>query len=66
MEITTKREALCADVASGKIVFAKELPAPGAYLPRRELAFANGTLLFAHADGEGLELSAWTVEGGAK
>ena len=47
-------------------VFRAELPAPGLYVPRRELTFARGTLVFAHPEREGLRLTTWTVEGGAR
>jgi hypothetical protein len=65
-EITTKREVACVDVASGATLLRKDLPMVGAYLPRRELAFANGNLVFAEAKADGLEVTTWKIEGGVR
>lgn len=64
--VAVSREARCVDASSGATVFRTELPAPGLYVPRRELTFARGTLVFAHPEREGLRLTTWTVEGGAR
>jgi hypothetical protein len=61
-ELSTKREVACVDVASGKTVFREELPPPGAYMPRRELSFAGGRLVFARPTMDGLELTTTIVE----
>ncbi|AKV00487.1 hypothetical protein AKJ09_07150 [Labilithrix luteola] len=60
--IGVEREAACVDVRSGDTVFRTKLPAPGAYLPRRELAFGGGKLAFAHAEADGLAVTVWDVK----
>lgn len=69
--IGVEREAACLDVRSGATLLRTKLPAPGAYLPRRELAFGGGKLAFAHAEADGLAVTVWDVKaadakGGAK
>jgi hypothetical protein len=59
--LSVEREAVCLDVQTGATLFHTKLPAPGAYLPRRELAFAGSTLAFAHADADGLTVTTWTI-----
>jgi hypothetical protein len=61
------REARCLDTSSGVTVFRTDLAAPGLYVPRRELTFSRGLLVFAHPEREGLRVTTWTVvEGGAR
>lgn len=62
--VTVEREAACLDVKTGATLFRTRLPAPGAYLPRRELTFSNDTLAFARADADGLTVTSWSIEGG--
>jgi hypothetical protein len=64
--LSVTREARCLDTSSGATVFRADLPAPGLYVPRRELTFAHHLLVFAHPEREGLRLQTWTVEGGAR
>lgn len=66
-EIEVSREAVCVDAANGEIVLRVELPPPGIYTPRRELAMGGSPakLVFAHAEEEGLVVSTWAL-GGAK
>jgi len=64
--LVTSREAACVDVAAGKIVLRTKLPPPGTYVPRRELAFAGNTLVFARPSESGLEVSTWKVPGAAR
>ena len=66
--IGVEREARCVDASSGKTLFHADLGAPGLYVPRRELTFANGRLAFAKPEKEGLRITTWTVraDGGAK
>lgn len=64
--IAVSREARCIDTSSGATVFRTDLPAPGLYVPRRELTFSRNLLVFAHPEKEGLRVSTWAVEGGAR
>lgn len=64
--VLTRREAACADVRAKRTLFRRELPAPGAYLPRRELAFAGGVLAFARVTDAGVEITTWKIERGAR
>ena len=64
--IAVRREARCLDTASGATVFRTDLPAPGLYVPRRELTFTRNLLVFAHPEKEGLRVSTWTIDGGAR
>jgi hypothetical protein len=64
--VNVDREAACLDVKTGSTLLRTRLPAAGAYLPRRELSYANATLAFAHAEADGLKITSWTVEGGAQ
>lgn len=64
--LRTKREVACVDVAHARTLLRRALPDPGAYLPRRELAFAGTTLAFARASEAGLELTTWRIERGAR
>jgi hypothetical protein len=64
--IAVQRDAICADIDSGAVVFRHALGEPGIYTPEHELAYAGNTLAFAHAEPEGLRLMTWTIEGGAR
>lgn len=64
--IVTKREVACVDTRAGRTLLRRELAAPGAFLPRRELAFAGGTLAFAHVGEAGVEITTWRIERGAR
>ncbi len=64
--VLTRREAACTDVRAKRTLFRRELPPPGAYLPRRELAFAGGVLAFARVTDAGVEISTWKIERGAR
>lgn len=64
--LVTAREAACVDMNDGRVVLRTALPAPGAYVPRRELVFANGMLAFARPTEAGLELQTWKIDGGAR
>jgi hypothetical protein len=59
--LSVTREALCLDTASGATVLRADLDAPGLYVPRRELTFASGRLVFAHPEKEGLRVTTWVV-----
>jgi hypothetical protein len=61
--LEVKREATCIELTTGKTLFHQALPNVGAYLPRRELAFAHGTLVLARPNGDGLELTTYAVGG---
>jgi hypothetical protein len=63
--IIVKREAVCVDLRDGTAVFRRELPPPGAYLPRRELALSGGNLVLARPTGDGLDVTTWAI-GGAR
>ena len=65
-EVQTRREAACIHMASGRTVFRRALPPPGDYLPRRELDFRGSTLAFARSVDGRLDVTTWTVEGGAR
>jgi hypothetical protein len=62
-EIAVRREAVCVDIERGVEVLRFALPSPGAYVPRRELAFAYGTLVHLHPEPEGARIMRWTVRG---
>lgn len=64
--VSVEREAACLDVKTGSTLFRTRLPAPGAYLPRRELTFNNSILAFARAEADGLTVTSWVVEGGSR
>ena len=66
--LAVEREARCVDTTTGKTVFSADLGAPGLYVPRRELTFAKGRLVFAKPEKEGLRITTWSIgkEGGAK
>jgi hypothetical protein len=64
--IAVKREAACLDLATGKTLFRKELPAPGAYMPRRELSMSGPNLVFARASADGLDVTSFVIEGGVR
>jgi len=61
--LQVERQVLCMDALSGRQVFIKSLPAPGLYLPRRELALGGSPPLLAliHPRPEGLHLQVWPL-----
>ena len=61
-EITVSRRAFCMDITDGTVTFDRDLPAPGLYVPRRELAVGGGHLAFIHPTEEGLTLHRWRLE----
>lgn len=64
--VAVEREAACLDAATGATLLRTKLPPPGTYVPRRELAFSGRTLAFAHPTEDGLSVTTWAVEGGAR
>jgi hypothetical protein len=60
--IRVRREAACVDMRTGRVALRVDLPPPGAFVPRRELAFAAHTLVFAQPTDRGIELQKWSVE----
>jgi len=63
--LRVRREAVCMEAATGRIVLDRALPDPGSNLPRRELAMGGGRLAFIHPENNGLRVVAWSVPGGA-
>lgn len=64
--VSVTREAACVDMATGTTLLREALPAPGPYVPRRELAFSGKTLAGIFPREDGIEIRTWTVEGGAR
>ena len=62
--IAVSRRAVCVDVSDGSITFDRALPAPGLYVPRRELAMGGGHLAFIHPTSDGLTLQRWKLDRG--
>jgi hypothetical protein len=62
--ITVARRAVCVDISDGSVTFDHQLPAPGLYVPRRELAMGGGHLAFIHPTSEGLTLQRWRLDRG--
>lgn len=60
--IRVRREAACVDMRTARIALRVDLPPPGAFVPRRELAFAASTLVFAQPTDRGIEIQKWSVE----
>lgn len=60
-ELAVRREAVCVDLASGREALRVDLPAPGAYVPRRELVFAYGTLALLRPEAGGARVTRWNV-----
>jgi hypothetical protein len=60
--IRVRREAACVDMRTARVALRVDLPPPGAFVPRRELAFAGHTLVFAQPTERGIELQKWSVE----
>lgn len=56
------REAVCVDMKTSRTALRVDLPAPGAFVPRRELAFAGSTLAFAQPTDHGISIQTWRVE----
>lgn len=63
--LSVLREAVCLDAVSGAERLRTRLPDPGAYVPRRELTFANGTLALLAPTESGVTVTTWNV-GGAR
>ena len=66
-EITVTRRAVCVDVTSGKQVLSIDLPAPGLYLPKHELAVGAGRIATIVAESDGLAVDVYdlpSVRGG--
>jgi hypothetical protein len=65
--IQVTREAVCIDATTGATKLRAALPAPGLYVPRRELAMGGRPLTLVHARPEeaGVFVTTWTI-GGAK
>jgi hypothetical protein len=56
---TVRRRVACLDTLSGAAVLTRDLPAPGWYVPRRELAMGGSSsprLAFLHPEKEGLRV----------
>ncbi len=67
--IDVARQAVCVDATTGREALRRDLPAPGLYVPRHELAFGGvpATLAFVHPEDSGLRVMTWTVgKGGAR
>lgn len=65
--VNVQREAVCVRVDNGAEVLRQTLPAPGRYLPRRELALGGSParLVFLHPTNAGLDVRVWTLPGAA-
>jgi hypothetical protein len=66
--ISVRRRAICLDAATGAKLTDTELPAPGLYLPRRELAAGGDVpvLAFIHPGQDGLKVKVCAIpEAGA-
>lgn len=61
-DIAVDRRVSCVATDTGELTFERDLPAPGLYLPRRELSFARGHLAFIHPTQAGLQVSRWEVK----
>lgn len=63
--VAVRREAVCVRVDDGAEVLRQALPAPGRYLPRRELALGGSParLALIHPTQEGLDVRVWTLPG---
>lgn len=61
--VAVSREVVCLRAADGAQVLRRALPAPGRYLPRRELALGGSParLVFMHPTNEGLDVQVWTL-----
>lgn len=66
--IEVQRRAICLDASSGQCILSKDLPSPGLYLPRRELAVGGDPprLAFIHPEKRGLRLHVWPLKGGTQ
>ena len=58
-----QRRVVCLNTTSGRLLFERELPPPGLYLPRRELALGGdpARLVLIHPQQRGLRLQSWRV-----
>ncbi|MDB4995650.1 MAG: hypothetical protein JWM74_3082, partial [Myxococcaceae bacterium] len=64
--IQVSREAVCVDAMTGATRLRASLPAPGLYVPRRELAMGGRPLTLVHARPEaaGVFVTTFTIGGG--
>ena len=62
--IEVARQLLCMDVDTGAIALDIELPAPGAYAPRTELAVGAGTVALMTPTATGLQITRWSLRSG--
>ncbi len=62
--LVVDREVACLDALTGRSLFREKLPAITSYALRRELSYAEGKLVFAHASEDGLAITTWTIDGG--
>lgn len=60
-DMTVDREAICLDATTGDVTLKAALPAPGLYVPRRELVLSHGKLVFTRPTAQGLEIATWEV-----
>lgn len=58
-----RRRVVCLDPGSGRLMLDRQLPAPGLYLPRRELALGGdpARLALIHPGPRGLRVQTWRV-----
>lgn len=61
--IVVERRAVCVDTKTGKQVLSVDLPAPGLYVPRQELAVGAGRMVSMVPQSEGLVLDVYDVPG---
>jgi len=56
--VAVGRQVLCADNESGRVLFQAALPAPGVYVPRREVAVGGEppTVVWQHPEADGLRV----------
>lgn len=55
------RQAVCVRASTGEVLLKTDLPAPGLYVPRRELVLVNGKLIHTRPTADGLEIATWEV-----
>jgi hypothetical protein len=63
--LVVERRVRCLDLASGKTLLDRDLPAPGSYVPRRELALGGAPprLALLSASSSSLRIEVWPLEG---
>jgi hypothetical protein len=62
--ISVSRRLVCVDALTGAPVLARDLPPPGLYTPRRELAVGAGHVALIRAAEDGLRVSSWALPSG--